>query len=56
MYKLIVVFQNNTKLEEMYNESELREKLSNGVRGIVKWANVITPSGCTKSVTELISK
>jgi hypothetical protein len=54
MYYLEVVFVGGTSLKSKLSENELRNFLKRGVDKSVKWANVVTPSGVKKEITDLL--
>lgn len=55
MYSLFVKFVNGQKLlMENLTETAVRGILKNGVKGVVSYANVVTPSGCKKDVTNIL--
>lgn len=54
MYQLEVVFVGGTKINSKLSETELRNFIKRGVNKSVKWANVITPSGAKKEITDLL--
>ena len=51
MYRLKVSFQDGSTFDSSMNERQLTSILHYGLKGIVKWATVITPSGVSKDVT-----
>ncbi len=56
MYKLFIQYENGKKLNKQFEESELRTVLKKGVKGVIKWATVTTPSGTTRDVTRILRK
>jgi len=55
MYKLLVKWFQGSQLEKVMNESQLREFIMNNTQS-VRYAQVITPSGVTKEITEFLNK
>jgi len=56
MYSIFVKFANGKKLLlENLTESVTRDYLKTGFKGVISYANVQTPSGCRKDVTNLLS-
>lgn len=55
MYKLLVKWFNLNQLEKVMNETELRGFISSNTQS-VKYAHVVTPSGVTKEITNLLNK
>ena len=55
MYKLLVKWFNLTEIEKVMSELELREFISSNTQ-VVRYAHVITPSGVTKEITQLLNK
>jgi hypothetical protein len=56
MYKLFIQYGDGSQLNKTFQEKELREVLTKGVKGYIKWATVTTPSGCEKDVTRTLRK
>lgn len=60
MYKLTINFRDGKKLEQSMKEADVRElfkRIKSGKEKIrpVKWATLVTPSGVSRDVTNLVS-
>jgi len=51
MYKLAVQFQDGSTMGSVLKEKQLKSVFKSGLRGVIKWATVTTPSGVTRDVT-----
>ena len=55
MYKVLVKWFDLTKFEKVMSETELRLFISSNKR-TVRYAEVVTPSGVTKEITNFLNK
>lgn len=56
MYKLFIQYEGTKQLNKECTEPELRDILKKGVKGLIRWAKVTTPSGVTKDITRILRK
>jgi|11_taG_2_1085331.scaffolds.fasta_scaffold41345_2 uncharacterized protein YacL (UPF0231 family) len=55
MYQVLVKWFNNEVVNELMNETQVRTLISS-TKELVKYAEVITPSGVTKEITHHFNK
>ena len=55
MYKVLVKWFNNEVVNELMSETQLRTFISS-TKELVKYAEIVTPSGVTKEITQHFNK
>jgi len=54
MYNLFIQYADGSRLSKDFEESDLRLLFKKGIKGVIRWATVTTPSGVHKDVTKII--